>query len=185
MRLGMEVEMRRSPDRIVLVLLALSLGTNVFLYRHQTSAARPIRPLQVGQQVPEFTATSLHGDVIRVRFDRPVLLYVFSPSCIWCERNLENAKRLAAHITGQYQFVAVALDSRNLSEYVAKKQLAWTIVTDVPAQIRQTYRMLSTPQTIVIGTGGNVLHVWTGAFTGNTASEIERAFGVKMARISG
>jgi peroxiredoxin len=182
-RLEPEFVMKRSPDPIVLLLLALSLGTNVFLYRHQVRAGRAIEPLRVGQQVPEFTATSFGGDVVRVRFDRPVVLYVFSPSCIWCERNLENARRLAAHVAGKYEFIAVALDGKNLSEYLKRQQLAWTILTNVPAQVQQAYGMLTTPQTIVVGTRGRVLHVWSGAFMGDTASEIERAFGVRLTRV--
>jgi peroxiredoxin len=176
--------MRRSPDPILLLLLATSLGTNVFLYRHHTPV-RAVEPLRVGQQVPELVATSLDGDLVRFRFDKPAVLYVFSPSCIWCERNLENARHLAMDVRGKYEFIAIASDSNKLREYLDSKHLSWRVLTDVPQHIRTAYRIAGTPQTIVVGTGGKVLHVWPGAYRGNIADEIERTFGIKLPGIKG
>ena len=170
----------RSPDPILLVLLAASLTTNIYLFHYKSLSGRPVERLEIGQQVPEFVATSIRGDVLRIRFDKPVILYTFSPSCVWCERNLDSARQLAAHVRGKYEFVALALDSKNLEQYVKDNDLSWTVVKNVPANVREAYRMVGTPQTIVVGAGGNVLHVWTGAFLGDIASEIERAFGLKL-----
>ena len=176
--------MKRSPDPILLLLLAVSLGTNVFLYRHRTPV-HASQPLRVGQQVPEFVATSLDGRLDRLRFDKPVVLYVFSPSCVWCERNLDNAKQLAMDVTGKYEFVAIASDTNELREYVERKHLAWRIFTNLPQNIRRAYGIAGTPQTIVVGAGGKVLHVWPGAYRGNTADEIERTFGIKLPGLKG
>lgn len=177
--------LRRSPDPLLLVLLAVSLTANVFLYRHY----RPTMPLMpessVGQQVPEFVDTSLGGGTVPVRFNKPVVLYVFSPSCVWCDRNLDNARRLESHVAGKYQFVAVALESKNLREYVAKNGLEWTIVANISPEVQKAYGMAGTPQTILIDSGGTVRHVWSGAFLGASASEIEQVFGVKLPGLKG
>ena len=39
----------------------------------------------------------------------PTILYIFSPRCLWCASNLENAKALASGTNGRYRFIALSL----------------------------------------------------------------------------
>jgi peroxiredoxin len=173
--------MRRVFDPLLLVLLALSLAANVHLYRRQSVIAGPvIEPLAVGQRLPEFKAIALDGGTVTLTFARPTILYTFSPSCIWCERNLDNARQLAVHSSRDYDFVAVALDDKNLVEYLSDRNLSWRVVKQVPSAIRQACRMTGTPQTIVVDMGGTVRHSWTGAYINEVAEEVESALNVRL-----
>src|SRR5690349_10242991 len=118
---------------------------------------------------------------VRLEFHgRPAILYTFSPSCTWCERNLANARLLATSSAPSYAFVAVALGEEGLGAYVEQRGLEWTIVKDVPPEVRLAYKMFSTPYTVVIDPSYTVLHAWRGAFGGTVARDVENSFGVKL-----
>ena len=38
----------------------------------------------------------------------PTILYHFSPSCSWCERNWENVRTLIRETRGRYRFVGIS-----------------------------------------------------------------------------
>jgi peroxiredoxin len=171
----------RRADPVILALLALSLSANVYLYRLQPASVPVITPLEAGERVPEFAAKGLGGEHVDVRFrTRPVVLYTFSPTCGWCERNLDNAREVARRVAGRYDFIGVALDSRNAEHYLRERQLGWRVIKDVPADVKRAYRMAGTPQTIVIGIGGVVRKAWSGAYDGKIASDVEEFFGLTL-----
>ncbi len=152
------------------VLAFVRLATNPVVVRH------PASPADAWRQVEEWLGCAPAWTPVPD---------VFSPSCVWCDRNLDNARRLESHVAGKYQCVAVALESKNLREYVAKNGLEWTIVANISPEVQKAYGMAGTPQTILIDSGGTVRHVWSGAFLGGSASEIEQVFGVKLPGLKG
>lgn len=174
--------MRRGTDPILVVLLALSLCGNVYLFRHQPVVREPIAPLKTGDKVPQFTAKRLGGGrFVGPSGNRPVILYAFSPSCSWCERNLNNAREVARQTEGRYEFVAVALNENGLEEYVRQRSLGdWLVVRDLSDDTRRGYHFGGTPETIVVGLGGSVVNAWFGAYTKNVAKSIEETLGVKL-----
>jgi peroxiredoxin len=112
--------------------------------------------------------------------DKPQIVYMFSPSCGWCERNLDNVAALIRHTADRYDFVAVAVDSRDLDKYVAERRLNWIVVREPSSTTRQAYHMGTTPMTIVVERGGKVSHVWLGAYNGKVADDVKATFGVTL-----
>lgn len=168
-------------DPLVLLLLALSLGANVYLYRNAPKSAAAVEHLRPGDRVPSLSGTDLSGNPLSVTFEsRPAVLYAFSPSCVWCDRNQDNATQLAEHVRGEYDFYAIAVDGTNLEAYVRERAISWRIIRDVPTETYGAYRMGTTPLTIVIDTGGIVRYVWPGAFAGSVKEDVERAFGLSL-----
>ena len=74
----------------------------------------------------------------------------------------------------------MALGDERLGAYVEQRGLEWTIVKDVPAEIRLAYKMFSTPYTVVIDPSYTVLHAWRGAFGGTVARDVEKSVGLRL-----
>ena len=173
--------MRRIADPVLMALLALSLCANVYLYRyHDHAQYARVGALRIGDRVPPLDGELTTGGRIRLNFDgRPVVLYIFSSTCGWCERNLENARTLAEGVATRYEFVALALGDEDVAEYLRERHLTWRVARVAP-EVQRAFRLGPTPQTLVIGPGGRVLHVWTGAYTGTTAESVEQTLGVTL-----
>jgi hypothetical protein len=178
---GGDFVVNRRFDPIIFALLVISLGTNVYLLRRDHHPGAHDAPLRRGDTVPALGGVSLNGEPTVVRFDsRPVIVYVFSPKCAWSNRNIKNAEGLRRGVAQSHDFVAVPLDESDLLTYLHKNELGWQIIRQVSPEIRRAFRMMATPQTIVVDRGGTVRYVWTGAYTEGIAKEIERTFGVLL-----
>jgi len=111
---------------------------------------------------------------------QPTVLYVVTPTCVWCARNMDNFKKLLAKESGQYRFIALSLAEQGLPEYVSKNDLRLPVYSGLPAEAIKTYKLGSTPQTIVVSPEGRVLQDWAGAYVGEQKSEIEAFFGLPL-----
>lgn len=173
--------MKKLPDLFVLALLALSLAANVYLYRQLPSTIKPVSALARGQHVPELVGKDSVGQPLRFSYaQRPAILYTFSPSCIWCARNLNNARLLASATAQSYDFLAIPLDERGLDAYLAKNELHWTVVRGMSEELRKSYGLGGTPETIVIGVGGMVQNVWMGGYTATVMQDIRQTLGIQL-----
>jgi hypothetical protein len=143
-----------------LVVLALSLSVNLLiakkLLRAQESTASG---LPAGTTARAFDAFSPTGDRVHITFpaDVPTVLYHFSPTCSWCERNWSNISELATKTKGRYRVVGVST-----------------------TPVSSTFRLGGTPQTILVSADGRVLEDWPGAYVGVQAQELEAYFGLRL-----
>lgn len=108
------------------------------------------------------------------------VLYVFSPSCGWCERNQPSVQSLARFLRGRARFLGVSLDREGLFDWTLIQKPEFDIITDLSYRALLTYQFKSTPMTAVITPSGTVEKVWHGAYVGKTLSEIEQYFGVSL-----
>ena len=171
------------------VMLVASVALNVMLavkVRQLTSAQNDVRAeheLKVGSVVPAIVAKRLDGgseSITYVGTDRPTVLYIFTPQCGWCERNLANLKALVDQKGEEYRFIGISLSRSGLEEYVANHRLGLPVYTDIPREAGESYRMGSTPQTIVVSPQGQVIQNWVGAYVGDDKSQIEAYFKVTL-----
>lgn len=172
------------------VILGISLATNVWLAfknkRLSESAAAntvPLPRLQVGATVSPLKASDISGRQQTVFYNQsalPVVLYVFTPECIWCARNLDNLRKLVAQKNGSYRFVGLSLAAEKLETYVAENRLTFPVYSDPSDDLMSEYKLGATPQTIVISSDGRVLQNWTGAYVGPQQAEVEHFFGVEL-----
>jgi peroxiredoxin len=136
-----------------------------------------------GEIVTGFNATSLNGGVQRIEFSsssHPTLLYVFSPSCVWCERNSPAVGALARQVSGRYRVIGLSVSSERVKEFVAQHHIEFPVYTEPPAAIVKAYELGVTPETIMVSTNGRIDCVWTGAYQNSIKASIEQFLSVRL-----
>ena len=173
----------------VAVALVVSVSINVLLahrlsnLNYARSAKIADQQLRSGTTVPPITAKRLGGqqEVITYRETRqPTVLYVFTPPCAWCARNMDNLKALIDKESGPYRFIGLSLSEEGLAQYIAKNDLKLPIYSGLSSDTQKTYKLGGTPQTIVISPEGKVLQDWAGAYVGDQKSQVETFFHVTL-----
>jgi peroxiredoxin len=174
---------------VLLLLLAVSVTVNVLLAHkvrsltYHRSARLDDRLLKIGTSMAPLAVKRLDGqeDVISYQgTNQPTVLYIFTPPCSWCARNLDNFKELVARKSAEYRFIGIALSKEGLPEYVAKNGLTIPVFTDVSLETRKRYKLGGTPETIVLSPEGRVLQSWIGAYAGAQKSQVEAFFQVSL-----
>jgi len=177
-------------DKVFLMaFLVASLCLNVFLgWKVQrlgnTLAAIPNpNELLIGTFLSSVTVSNLnnHQETITLAGTGvPTVLYVFSPTCVWCDRNIKNIKTLADLKKDSFHFVGLSLADGNLDKYVNKHEFNFPVYKKLQMENINTLKLGSTPQTIVISPEGKVLKSWTGAYGARLKGEIETFFGAQL-----
>ncbi|MFZ0321020.1 MAG: redoxin domain-containing protein [Candidatus Sulfotelmatobacter sp.] len=144
---------------IALCLLTISVTLNV-LAAHRISALRKTiarieaqHTLQPGATVPEIVGLDSNGSTAALHYGEvnvPTVLYVFTPQCGWCKKNLPNLHALIDQAGTRYRVVGIALTRQDLDSYVKHENLNLPIYSDVRSDIRGVYQMSGTPETIVV-----------------------------------
>ena len=172
-----------------LVLLGASVTLNVVLAHKVRSLLRPrslegsARLLEIGESVPPITARKVDGEIETISYsksDRPTVLYVFTPACSWCARNLENIKTLRRLRGAEYRFIGLSLSREGVSSNLAVHGFDLSTYTDLSKDALEAYKLHGTPQTIVISPEGRVIQNWMGAYVGHQKSQIEAFFHVSL-----
>lgn len=142
--------------------------------------------LKIGAVVPPFTvkrADRSDEPAVTIRYDesnRPTVLYVFTPQCGWCKKNLESLKALIAKKDREYRFIGVSLTSEGVTQYALEQKLGIPIYHGITKEAEQIYKIIGTPQTIVVSPNGIVLREWSGAYMGLQKAEVEQFFSVRL-----
>ena len=168
---------------LISVVLNVVLAHRVRSSAYARAARIADRQLKVGSTVPPITAKRMDGQEETISYgqaDPPTVLYVFSPPCVWCARNMDNLKTLLDKEKGQYRFIGLSLSEQTLPEYVEKNELRLPVYSGLSPETLKTYKLGSTPQTIVISAEGKVLQDWAGAYVGDQKSQIEEFFHVTL-----
>jgi peroxiredoxin len=169
-------------------ILGVSLAVNLLLaYRirqgNPSSASVKVAPLPVGTAVSPIKAQSLDGGEVTISYkdsSQPLVIYVFTPQCAWCVRNLVNLKAILTQKRDSYRFIALSLTDKDLKQYVAEQQIDVPVFINPGDEARKQYGLGGTPQTIIVSPDGKVLQNWVGAYTGARQAEVERFFGVSL-----
>jgi peroxiredoxin len=187
---------RRSPQQplhtiVLTLLLVCSVGVNLLLARKTKRLQSTLDTIESGKKilpgsgVPALQATSLSGTPVSLSYSEsssPTVIYVFSTSCGWCDRNLENIKFLATNRKDNYRFIGLSIDRdvSQLGEYVTKAKLPFPIY-HFPSQLMwNDYKLGGTPMTIVVSTDGKVLEDWSGAYAQANRENVESFFKIKL-----
>jgi|SRR5882724_568943 len=141
------------------------------------------RTLSIGTIVPPFPVKDLNGENETISYqagDKPTVLYIFTPPCTWCERNMDNLRTLVDKAGSNYRFLGLSLSEEGLAQYVAKNNLELPIYSGLSPETREVYKLAGTPQTIVVSPEGRVLQDWMGAYEGSKKSQVEAFFHVTL-----
>ncbi len=179
----------RTSVIVIIAALVLSAMLNILLAQrirtltHAREIGMNERVLKVGTYVQPISVKGLAGQQELISYQgasQPTVLYVFTPLCSWCTRNLDNFKTLMEKKGTEYRFIGLSLSREGLAEYVSKNELRLPIYSNLSIEAREAYRMSGTPQTTVISPDGRVLQNWMGAYVGDQKSQIEAFFHVAL-----
>ncbi len=165
------------------MIIAVLAGALIYQSHHSgTEGALHSLPLvKVGTQLPGLDVLDLSGMHVRMEWDsdpRPSIVYLFQPSCVWCNRNLAGEKALAG--LKSHRFLALSLTRSGLKEYVDKNQFSFQIYSTKDLKSIQALKPIGTPLTIVVAHGGRVEAVFPGAYTEKSVSALEKTFGIRV-----
>ena len=176
-------------DWFLLVLLAVSLASNLILgiglLRNGAPATSPreLDVLKTGSRVPPLQVETLEGKPTTIRFDdmkTPTWVYVFTPSCAWCEKNLANLHKIAEVAkTGQFRLIGISLDP-NVRSYIESAQLDFPVFVKPSRSTWSAYHFGATPQTFIISSEAKVVTAFNGAYAGATKAEVESYLGAPL-----
>jgi peroxiredoxin len=184
--MNLQVKGTQSDVAFLLVLLAASLGFNAFLGREWWRARKSApasSDVLLAKTVPPLRVKTLDGKPETIAYttqSQPTVLYVFTPSCPWCRRNINNVKHLTAKRATTFRFIGISLEQKGLGAYVAEHSLNFPVYVDPAPEDRSAYHLGNVPQTLVISQDGTVLKSWRGAYQGGDQAEIEQFFEVKL-----
>ena len=166
---------------VLAVLLCVSVCINIVL----TNRLRALKgtPPSTGQVLPPIEALGLDGSrqvISYANSGTPTVLYVFSPACPWCKRNVSNLRMLVGSIGKRYRVVALSLDDKGLQSDVAQLALSIPVYHSPAASAKRKYGFRVTPETWVIGSSGKVTKHWAGAWMDTNQRDIEQYFGITL-----
>jgi peroxiredoxin len=165
-----------------LVLLAASCLVNIGLAQRLTRFQSPsVRGPKIGDLVPDLVGATLEGRQSRTDFGGsvPTVLYYFSPTCVWCEKNWSNVGALVSGTEGRYRVIGLATQAPDAA-FIRDRHIAFPILTGFSKQTLQSFGLGGTPQTLVISPEHRVLKTWSGAFVSRQAKTVERFFDVQL-----
>jgi peroxiredoxin len=181
-----------SHSSILTVFLICSVVLNVLLARKVQDLSELSRLLQLkinspvlvrGSIAPEFSAKGIDDKKAFLNYaesELPTVIYLFSPDCHWCARNLENIQFLAENTKGHFRFVGISLTEKDLQKYLAQSSMPFQIYHSPSDEVSVAYGFNSTPSTIVISPAGKILQYWRGAYSEDVQTEIETFFQLKL-----
>ena len=118
---------------LVASLLAVSLVVNVIQFVRFRSLQGPLNrcmdyltlgrvrgSLDIGSQVPPIHARDLEGRDVELKvaqLGKLAVIYVFSPTCVWCRRNSQNMGALMEGAGQRFEFIPISLVSAGVREY--------------------------------------------------------------------
>ncbi len=178
----------RATQLVLFLLVTASLGLNAVVahrLRRLEATVGPARqpPLEVGASVPPIVAKGLDGRSDTIAYagsTRLTVLYVFTPQCVWCARNLANLKTLLRAKAGDHRFLGLSLSEDGVADYVRTHELMLPVFTGISSNTISTYHLGGTPQTLVISPEGRVVKNWSGAWIDKQKAEIEAFFQVQL-----
>jgi len=170
---------------ILIVLIAVMLPANyhwwTILAQQRSGPSRADERAVIGSKALPIVARASDGQWRRIAFSETgsAIVYVMSPQCGWCAKNMANVRQLSSSVDGRYAFVGLLTGSGDPTSYAKTNGLTFPVYTDVAESSKDAYKMIGTPQTIVIRDGFVVAN-WIGAYIGDREREIEALLSVKL-----
>lgn len=129
----------------------------------------------VGETLSEIRGRTRFGAEVTVDYQSggPTLVYVFSPTCGYCDETWPTWHQLRS-LPG-VRSVAIDLTSRADEAYFgARNVVGFPVISEVDPEITLSHHFNLVPQTLLVGSDGRVLGVWTGPLDDQEVAEIRR-----------
>ena len=168
--------MRKSLPLILLLMCGLLLGYNVALQRRVTLLTKENRDLvssqapAIGSFIRRVQGHDLSNQEISIDFSsqpKQTLLLVFSPMCRFCAENWPNWQKLLQSAPGANVVFADTSGEADLG-YLQKVGISPPVqVVRIGTQTKLSYKLSTTPTTVLLGSGGRVEEAWVGVLSGD------------------
>jgi len=169
----------------LLVLASLTVNflqaRRIWALRQELGEAKAQGELTPGASFSEIKAVDWLGKPAVVEFrssERPTVIYVFRPSCAWCERNSASFSELSRLVSAKYRVIGLSLAEEGLPDFVNRNHMKFAVYTGISAATVAQYHLGTTPETIVVSPAGTVLQDWRGAYIGPLRTLVENFFGI-------
>ena len=141
----------------------------------QAPSAGPL--LVAGNTLPVVPLISLTGDRLELRpptSDRPILLFIFSPTCSICHATLPAWKELyqAAQAAGIEVLSLSVLEPSRTAQYVNANQVPWNVYSLAGRDAIVTLGVERVPTTLVLDGTGAISLAMSGQLTPEQQAEI-------------
>lgn len=182
-----------APWMLVIALLIsnlLLLSQNKKM-RGVIEAASP-RVLGPGDTVPEFVASDLNNQRVAIQYNsnsaRRIFLF-FKPSCHYCHEQfpywkaiLEQSEKAGFEVWG---LAGDEQDKARLQEYLAamgcvKDGIPSLRVALVFKEMRESYKLHSTPTTLIVSGDGRIEKAWLGRWDAMERLEVSSFLGIQL-----
>lgn len=176
------IKYRANEKHALLLLLIISIGVNIALAHRLDRFRTPVRPRPFDIASP-LEVTDSGGKTSTLTYDStlPTVLYWFSPTCGWCEKNFQNFESLANQANGRYRFVPVSsAPPAKLAEYASRHGITTTLYS-ISVSSARSYGFRGTPTSTIVSPRGKLVRSWSGAYVPVTFKEIQRALLVRLA----
>lgn len=181
----MSEPVRKNLFTLALIAIILLMGLEIiYLVRqnHQLRAqlernGQPLAVLQRDDQLPPVHALSVQGDSLKLTYspdDPHTLLFLFSPSCDACDKNIGFWNQLAEERQSD-RLRIIAFSSGTLAEagdFLVQKTFAVPTLAVTDEAFLALYKGDVVPQTVLISPRGAVLQSWPGSLDTNRQMEI-------------
>jgi len=140
--------------------------------------------LKAGQHVSAVTVQDIDSNSVRLDWTSgtlPTILYVFSPDCVWCKKNLTAQRAVVSGTAGRYRFIGLSTTKDGLPEYIAANHIDYPVyVITRGSTAQRILAVRGTPETIVISRSGVVQSKWSGAYGEETRKQISSLLAVSI-----
>lgn len=131
------------------------------------TARRSFAPLEAGDTVPAYEATTMTGQPVAIGAGQPVtLLNLWATWCVPCRTEFPDLQEVYEEYQDQgLRIVAVSVDAGapdRVSGFVEEMGSTFDIVHDPDARIEELYRTIGLPNTYLIDGDGKLVKSWLG-----------------------
>jgi hypothetical protein len=138
--------------------------------------------LTIGESAPGLIASDWSGKDVEVRLANhvlPTVVYLYSASCHWYEKNLFNVQEMVSQSSGKFEVILISMEPRT-SDRKDPGILGATHLFSPSIESKMTFDFNATPMTLVFSPDGVLQKVWKGAFINEKKIEIEKTLGIHL-----
>lgn len=164
------------------LILNASLAVRVQTQSNAIKALKPLPVVEVGTHLAPLTGTDPAGRAVSIapRNGRGVVLYIYAPTCHWCQANAANMRAVVdAANTRDFDVYAVSLSPDGAEAFLRSHGVSVPVVLPSDAA-RNQYGLGGTPQTMVLSADGSLAKSWPGAYRGQIAEQVSEFFHVDL-----
>jgi len=174
---------------LLILLLFCSLTLNVYqgirIRRTPVNQSEYIAAptLDIGAYISDLNVRDINNNDITISFgviNEYTILFLFSPTCYWCNRNMANFKAIASSQQNSYNVIGISLTDNKLLDYIEHYNIDFPVYTNMLDNTRNMLMARRVPQTLVVSSDGQVVKLWLGAYRGETKRDVEKYFNVNL-----